>query len=59
MKAILLSCILFFPTTSVFSMSQDVSFMSDFNEKSSLEHSGRTDKSGCHKNTKTGQRHCH
>jgi hypothetical protein len=40
-------------------MSQDVSFMSDFNEKSSLEHSGRTDKSGCHKNTKTGQRHCH
>lgn len=22
-------------------------------------HSGRTDKNGCHQNTKTGERHCH
>lgn len=26
---------------------------------SETSHSGRTDKSGCHENTKTGTRHCH
>ena len=25
----------------------------------SIEHSGRTDKDGCHKERKTGTRHCH
>lgn len=25
----------------------------------SMAHSGRTDRNGCHKDTKTGTRHCH
>lgn len=28
-------------------------------EKINIEHSGRTDKDGCHRNRKTGTRHCH
>ena len=28
-------------------------------QSSDVIHSGRTDKNGCHKETKTGTRHCH
>ncbi len=27
--------------------------------KSNIEHSGRTDSNGCHRDRKTGTRHCH
>ncbi len=60
MKTLWLAIITSFSIMGI-ALAEPLSFtdISILTSKAEVNHSGRTDKNGCHRDTKSGTRHCH